>query len=243
VSTVVLIHGNPGSPGDLARVADRLAGRGIRVAAPAMPSLAESPGEIVAFLETSVRDGEEPPVLVGYSWGAWAALWYVLRAHRAPSAVVLVNPYLVVTDRLSPVVAGVAALPGVGRTVLSWTAARLTRRFLDETFHPVWPSAPIARARAARLASPAVWQAAIRRKRLQQAAPLPPFRSLPCPVDVVVGLADRVAPWREHRAPLHDASPAPGIHAVPGAGHALPWTCPDVIASRIEARTPQEETS
>ena len=65
--------------------------------------------------------------------------------------------------------------------------------------------------------------------------------ALPDPTLVLIGSNDRVATWAEQRRPLQPRGSQLRIREIPGAGHALPWTHVDAIASSIEALIPQEE--
>lgn len=242
MSVVLAIHGNPGAPEDFAYLADRLAAGGTELVAPELSPGPDGLDGIIAQLDAIVRDrASEKLVLVGYSWGAYVALQYVRMGSREPAALILVNPYLVVTTPLPAVVAGVANVPVLGPALLSCAAPRLAHGFLEDTFFPASPPAPIPAAWAEQLASPATWHAAIRRKRGQQGAPLPSITALPDPTLVLIGADDRVARWSEQRRPLQGVEAQLEIRVIPGAGHSLPWTHVDAIASAIEALTLQEE--
>ncbi len=92
---VIVLHGGPGAPGEMAPVARRL-GRRFRVLEP----LQRSSGDVPLTVARHVADlhevlqtplGEGPVRLVGFSWGAMLALTYAARHPEGIDRVVLIG--------------------------------------------------------------------------------------------------------------------------------------------------------
>ena len=70
---VVVVHGGPGAPGEMAPVARELAdGWGVLEPLQTKASVAGQIEELRGILETHA---ELPAILIGYSWGAWLSLF------------------------------------------------------------------------------------------------------------------------------------------------------------------------
>lgn len=67
---VVVVHGGPGAPGEMASVARRLSAGGIGVLEP-LQSANSVKGQIEELYEVLGRQASRPVTLIGYSWGAW----------------------------------------------------------------------------------------------------------------------------------------------------------------------------
>ena len=228
MTLTLLIHGNPGSAADLEPLAAafRAAGEGeARVVERA------AGGESLRALTDQIdRAGSSDRLrVVAYSYGAWLAMQHALRGSRKPDALVLVNPYLVVERPLSSAAALIATAPVVGDAIMRRKTPALADQFVADVFAPAQPP-PDAAALRERLNDPAVWQGALRYKRLQQQAPLEPLDALPCPTRVIIGEADRVADWKRQMTAFGRALTAIDLRTIEGAGHALPWTHPEEVA-------------
>ncbi len=238
MSLLLALHGNPGTPDDFADLASRCEAAEVRCVAPALSWGPDGLTGLIADLDAVVADaGPGPLVVVGYSWGAWAALQYERHGARPPDAIVLVNPYLVSTRPVSPFVERLSTAPVLGRAALGLAAPRLTAAFLRDVFAPASPPDSLAAAWTARLRPSDVWQAALRRKAAQGRHPVPPVPRSSCPILVLIGSEDRVADWGEHRRALDPGRPRVDLHEIEGAGHSLLWTHSDEVVSRIETWT------
>ncbi|GIW72293.1 MAG: hypothetical protein KatS3mg102_1835 [Planctomycetota bacterium] len=228
---VIALHGNPGTGADLEPLAARLGAQGPRVVVPSRPPAGAPLEELVAELDRLALEAEQL-CLLGYSWGCYLALRYARLAARPPAAIVLVNPYLVAQNPLSPLVPVALGLPLLGRLLVRGVAAKAPA-FIETVFAPEPPPAETAAALRARLADPVMWRGAVRYKLLQQREPLAALAQPPARMLVVRGSADRVADWQVQQRPLAGILPRIEIEEVPGAGHGLPWTRTAELARRI----------
>jgi pimeloyl-ACP methyl ester carboxylesterase len=230
MSLIVFLPGNPGSASDFEPVR-RALGDDVEVVHPTLPP---DGGRALADLLAPIRaaiGGRDDAILVGYSWGAWLALRYATEAERAPRALVLVNPHLVVDSPLGGAAALLVRIPGLADALLARKAPQMADEFLRRSFAPASP--PDDPALVTRLDSGAVWRAAARRKLLHQRAGLEPLDAAPCPIAVVRGEADQVARWDLQTRALAGAAAEVEAHGVPDAGHALLWTHPERVADIV----------
>jgi len=80
--SVVLLHGGPGTPGELAPVARELS-KSISVLEPLQTKDSVN-GQVEELKEQIEKNSDAPVVIVGYSWGAWLG---ILLAAKHPSLV------------------------------------------------------------------------------------------------------------------------------------------------------------
>ena len=86
---VVVIHGGPGAPGEMAPVARELAdGWGVLEPLQTKASVNEQVEELRDMLEAHA---ELPAILVGYSWGAWLSLFCAARHAALVKKLILIS--------------------------------------------------------------------------------------------------------------------------------------------------------
>ena len=207
---VLLLHGQPGSARDWARLVASLDGRVQAIAldrpgwdgATAPTGLEGNAAAAAAALD---RAGTERAALVGHSFGAAAAAWLAATRPERVAAVVLAAPAanrdsLVPLDHLlaTPVLGhllGVAALAGAG---LALATPPLRGRIADL----LSVDSAYLRAAGRSLLEPSSWRAfAAEQRTLVRELPLLERRlaHITAPVTIVAGTADRVVPLRSAR--------------------------------------------
>lgn len=233
---VVALHGNPGEAGDLAPLAER-----ITDAMPIVHFHADTQplalNRLIKQLEQQVQNQRADEVIVlAFSWGAYLALHWLRNTQQPVRHIVLVNPTLVAGNPISALTDFLTGLPGLGSAMLMATAVRTAGAIIDRMFAPELPPQPYRDAMVRAMNSPSVWRKAIERKRMQQRYPLA-FQAFPAPhrLLIVRGESDQMVNW----APQQQLLAALGvdsaqIHSLPGAGHGLPWTRPDAVASLVK---------
>jgi pimeloyl-ACP methyl ester carboxylesterase len=171
--------------------------------------------------------------LLGYSWGAYLAARYALEGTRTPDGLILVNPYLVVENRMPFLTRALLRMPGVGSALLRASLTRNVERFLTNVFKPgAAPEAYVDDLRKS-LSHPEVWKGAASYKAHQQAAPLATPTTFPCRVLVLRGEDDAVASWTRQREVFDLTSGALDERTYSGAGHGLPWTHGEEVATEV----------
>ena len=86
---VVVIHGGPGAPGEMAPVARRLsAGRGVLEP---LQTAASVEGQVEELSGVLNEHADLPAALVGHSWGAWLGFMVAARYPASVSKLILVG--------------------------------------------------------------------------------------------------------------------------------------------------------
>ncbi len=224
--SVVLVHGGPGAPGEMAPVARELSAlRGVLEPFQSAGSVAGQVGELAAQLHEGAA---LPVVLAGHSWGAMLALLVAAAHPRAVARLVLIS-----SGPLDPAYAGGIMAARLGRLGPE-DRAELLR--LHESLGD--PSALerygelIARADTVDPLEPEppefAPQPGIHRRVWAEAAALREAgyfveraRLVACPVTVIHGDSDP-HPLRGVTRPLEGAGPPVRVHVLPACGH-TPW--------------------
>ncbi|NYT12536.1 MAG: alpha/beta hydrolase [Methanomassiliicoccales archaeon] len=86
---IVVVHGGPGAPGEMAPVARELSlTRGVLEPFQIVDSLEGQVEELSSIVESS---SDLPAILIGWSWGAWLSLIVAARSPRLISKLILVG--------------------------------------------------------------------------------------------------------------------------------------------------------
>ena len=87
--SVVVVHGGPGAPGEMAPVARELSNR-FGVIEP-LQSATTVEGQIAELVEQICEQCDHPVVIIGYSWGAWLAYLVAAKFPEVVSKLILVG--------------------------------------------------------------------------------------------------------------------------------------------------------
>lgn len=239
----VALCGNPGTPGDLDGILEKVAGADNVLRFKRPPEgvgldqlLAKLEGEAAAKKPDSI-------VVIAYSWGAYLALKWAQVTKQSIESLVLINPTLVAENPLSGAIKLISGLPVLGNVLLNKVAQSKTPEFIEHSFAPLTPSAEARQSMEANLNQPAAWKEAIAYKILQQNHPLE-GKKVAAKVLVIRALEDKAISWEPQREAL-DSLVGMGdnliLHQIEKAGHALPWTHPQVVADLINSTLAGEE--
>lgn len=244
---IVLVHGQPGSSADWARVAVPLSGS-CTVIRYDRPGWGESAGPALGIaanadaLARMIRSRGHPRVaVVGYSFGAAVAVTFAERYPDIVSGLVLVCPAL--SPKSLTMMDWMLAVPVLGESLslggflvgsraliaLERHSGRLRRPFNGRL-------GPLAQAGvvSALSSGPKPWASfAIEQRALLAEIPAVEraMASVTAPLALVAGLRDRVVPPASIRA-LAPQLRSASLDWLPG-GHLLPWTLPDALSGRI----------
>lgn len=240
--TVILLHGQPGSPADWAGVSARL-GRDAMVLAPSRPGYGGRGRPAVGFAANAAallalmdRHRIERAAIAGYSWGGGVALAAAAAAPGRVSGLALVASVspLVRAGRLDRLL----ALPAVGEAAaalaLSAAAGALVLpRIRTEAEHRL-PRQALSGLTDRRHRRQAWRSFAVEQRALVEELPrlAGGLAATSAPTVVVCGGSDHLVPPRTARE-LSEAIPGAVLETVPGAGHLLPHEHPNEVAEAI----------
>lgn len=242
---VVLLHGQPGSAGDWAGVAEELAGEHT-VIVPDRLGYGRTGGRAAGFSANAVALSRllvaldvPDAVVVGHSWAGGVALQMALDFPHMVRALVLVSSVSpdVPVGRLDHILARrvvgtavVAVTLSTAGSLLAWGPGRayVGRRLAGRRRQDVSEVARLWR-RPATWASFATEQRALLHELPAMAGRL---AGIAAPAVVLVGSSDRVVAPATGRH-LADAIPRASLHQVEGAGHLLPQARPGEVANAV----------
>ncbi len=247
---VVLIHGNPGSCQDWARLYGPLAehyqafafdrpghGHSDR------PNHVDVTVEVQARLLCAALDElrVERPILVGHSWGGALALAYALTYPRDVSGLVLLAPAVYEGDDGVSFLSKLPAWPVIGDVVnflftpliSSW----LVRTDLQKAFAPdAVPKHYLRHTLAEWTVPKKVKWYSVDDALLNESLPKlsPRYSELNVPTAIVTGDSDLIVPAKENAHRLHESLPQSQLNILPATGHQIPFTRPDAILAAID---------
>jgi pimeloyl-ACP methyl ester carboxylesterase len=187
------------------------------------------------------RLGIRQAEVLGHSWGCLVAIAMASRAPGVITGLHLLSGYYHPPERPSQLAFAPAALPVLGplirHTVLPLAVRPFLRRILRKMFRPTDVSHRFRRAmdRDMLLRPPHVQATAedstlMMREALRQSHAA---RHLNQPVTIIVGEEDSVIDWRRQSARLHRALPGSRLLVVPGAGHMVHHSAPDLVGAEV----------
>lgn len=244
---VLLLHGQPGTGGDWARVVPLLDNR-YTLVIPDRPGYGATGGAATGFagnagaaVDLLNRLGIERAVFVGHSWAGGAALAAAAGHPDRVTGLVLVSSvgpgeHLGWDDRLlaAPVVGdalAAATIGGLGLVLGRSRVQRLADRHLDGRRH----DAVVALTRLTRGGS-RVWRSFVKEQRalLSELETLgPALASIEAPTAILHGSADRLVPYSVAQS-LAAAIPGAQLRVLPGVGHLVPRDCPQEVAAAVD---------
>jgi pimeloyl-ACP methyl ester carboxylesterase len=178
--------------------------------------------------------------LVAHSLAAGLALWFAALAPKRLHAMVLVAPFCRPTPEKSMPWLRLATSPVIGPIVrhtllppiAGWLGRSRMRALLRPYAIPRWlGSFPYAYA-----ARPSAIVASARELRQFNTSMEPLHQSIPVPVTILYGGADRTADWHWHGPWLRRRAPRLSVTCLPGAGHAPHHLEPDLLVRTIGDR-------
>ncbi|MCF8566430.1 alpha/beta hydrolase [Alicyclobacillus tolerans] len=250
---VICLHGNPGFAQDF----DELVAEAVSTQRPYRIVRLDRPGhgysqrpfprglsvwrQIAILHDAIAKLGAVRPVLVGYSWSGAAVLAYALKYPAEVRGVVVIGgqtePVFFVHAvsaaarlmRLAGFLAWAAGVP-IGRLAV-WIALKLAfspdpvpTGYQTEALG-LWTRPPQLLAALDDFAALAPFLARMQKD----------YSQLQCPVAILAGDADKLVDPSAHSAQLHRQIPHSQFIVVPGAGHALTHTHPNVVWSAVDS--------
>jgi pimeloyl-ACP methyl ester carboxylesterase len=182
----------------------------------------------------------EKPVLVGHSWGGAVVLEYALKYPAEVSGLVLLGAYTMPYDK-PEFKYRLSTTPFLG-TLFVQTLTRPFARFgdpaklVEDSFKPNPPPLDYAKAAVAQATDPGAFQATAQDiKHLGPGLKIIQSRlgEIKCPVIIVTGDSDAVAPAEQHAIPLHAKIPQSKLIVLHGTGHQPQFAKPKEVVEAI----------
>lgn len=260
---VVLIHGNPGSCQDWARLYTPISSRYQAIAFDRpghghsdRPNHRDITVDIQAqMLHAALKELQvERPILVGHSWGGALALAYALEFPDDLSGLVLLAPAIYRSDDGVSFLSKLPGFPIIGDVVnflfTPLIGPWLVRTDVAKAFAPD----PIPKhylrhvlsewTRPKKVKWYSVDDALLNEslpKLSQRYAELLDQNGskgseprLPMPISIVTGDSDLIVPAKENAHRLHQALPVSELIVLPNTGHQIPFTRPDAVVEAID---------
>jgi pimeloyl-ACP methyl ester carboxylesterase len=247
---VVLIHGNPGSAQDWARVLGPLAANH-KVIAFDRPGHGRSdrPKHVAATVEVQARLlhnalkqlNVERPIVVGHSWGGALAMIYAITYPKEVAGVVLVAPAVYESQDGVSLMTSLPAVPVIGDAVnfvlTPLLGASVIRGELKKAFSPD----PVPKNYLRSVLSEWTRSKKVKAYSLDEASLndslkkfSPRYPEITVPVSILAGDSDLIVSEKEQAARLRQALPKSHLVVLPRTGHQIPFTRPQAVIDEIE---------
>jgi pimeloyl-ACP methyl ester carboxylesterase len=247
---VVLIHGNPGSGQDWARLYGPLVAHH-EVIAFDRPGHGDSqrPKDGDATVEVQARllhDAlkqlhVERPIVVGHSWGGALALVYAITYPKEVAGVVLVAPAVYQSQDVASLLTNLPAVPVIGDAANSVLTplfgASLVRRELKKAFSPD----PVPESYLRSVLPEWTSQKKVKWYSVDDASLndclkkfSPRYPEIGVPVSILAGDSDLCVSEKENAERLHQALPKSHLVVLLKTGHEIPFTRSRAVVDEIE---------
>lgn len=247
---VVLIHGNPGSCQDWARLYGPLSSRycGFAFDRPGhghsdRPNHRPITVDVQAqMLHTALKALDvEQPILVGHSWGGALALAYALEFQDDVAGLVLLAPAAYESDDGVSFLTKLPALPIVGDLInflfTPLLGASVVREDLQKAFSPD----PVPKHYLRHVLAEWTRPKKVKWYSVDDAllnTSLPKFTSrypdIRVPVVIVTGDSDQIVPAKENAHRLYQALPRAELIVLEKTGHQISFTRPEAVVDAID---------
>lgn len=248
---VVLIHGNPGSCEDWARLYTPLATHFCAFAfdrpGHGHSDRSNQNGNVTVEVQARLLNsalaqlGVERPILVGHSWGGALALIYALSYPDDVSGLVLLAPAAYESDDGVSFLSKMPAWPVIGDILnvlfTPLLSAWLVRTDLAKAFAPDKVPKSYLRHTLAEWTRPkkVKWYSvddALLNASLVKFSPH--YGELRIPVAIVTGDTDLIVPAKENAYRLAEVLPQAKLQVLEKAGHQIPFIRPDAVVRAVE---------
>jgi pimeloyl-ACP methyl ester carboxylesterase len=246
---VVLIHGNPGSTQDWARVFGMLpANLGMIAFDRPGHGRSQRPKHEVATVEVQARLLHEAlgqlhverPILVGHSWGGALALVYAINYPKEVAGLVLVAPAVYESQDGVSFLTKLPAVPVIGDAVnfvlTPLFGASVVRKDLKKAFSPDPVPKNYLRSVLSEWTRPKRVKAyAVDDSLLSDCLKKfsPRYSEIEAPISILAGDSDLIVPEKENAERLHKALPKSQFVLLPKTGHEIPFTRPQALIDAL----------
>lgn len=231
---LVFLHGNPLNGQEFDPILPLLQKEGYNTIVHKRPLKGSKLEPLLQSINATVKvSGGGPFGLVAYSWGAYLALAYLHRFPENVTSVLLINPLLVDRKPISFVAKMMLSIPILRSIVLKFLNRKMVNEYINKTFYPKDPPEETRKQLQAFLSFSSIWRGAAVYKKLMLLKPLSKeFSSSQTPIIALFGAQDEVAPKSVQMEVLQNLNRV-CFDTIANAGHALPWSHPDLIMEKI----------
>lgn len=247
---VVLIHGNPGSCQDWARLYGPLSSRycGFAFDRPGhghseRPNQRRITVDVQAqMLHAALKElNVKQPILVGHSWGGSLSLAYAVEFPDDLAGLVLLAPAAYESDDGVSFLTRLPALPFIGDLInflfTPLLGASVVREDLQKAFAPDPVPKHYLRHVLSEWTRPkkVKWYS-VDDALLNESLPkfTPRYSDIRVPVVIVTGDSDLIVPAKENAHRLYEALPYAELVVLEKTGHQIPFTRPDAVVDAID---------
>ena len=247
---VVLIHGNPGSCQDWAKLYGPLSSRYCAFAFDRpghghsdRPNHRDITVDVQAqMLHTALKElNVEQPILVGHSWGGALTMAYALEFQQDVAGLVLLAPAVYESDDGVSFLTKLPALPVIGDIVnflfTPLLGAWIVREDLQKAFSPdAVPKHYLRHVLSEWTRPKKVKWYSVDDALLTESLPkfTPRYADIRVPVAIVTGDSDLIVPAKENAHRLNEALPKTHLTVLPNTGHQIPFTRPEAVVDAVE---------
>lgn len=248
---VVLIHGNPGSCQDWARLYSPLSSRYCAFAFDRpghghsdRPNHRPITVQVQAqMLRTALKElNVEQPILVGHSWGGALALAYALEFQQDVAGIVLLAPAVYESDDGVSFLTKLPAIPVVGDVMNflftpllgAWVVRTdVTKAFAPDPIPPHYLRHVLSEWTRPRKVKWYSVDDALLNLHLPKLSPR--YSELNIPTAIVTGDSDLIVPAKENAHRLFETLPQAEVTVLEKTGHQIPFTRPDAVVKAIDS--------
>jgi lipase len=231
---LICLHGNPLNGQEFAPLLPLFKEKGYQAVVHKRPIRGSKLEPLLQSISATAKvSGGAPFDLVAYSWGAYLALAYLLRYPENVSSLLLLNPLLVADPQVNRPRKVLLATPLLRTLVLKRKGRSLATAFLQKNFYPDPLPDELFKELVPYLSQALVWRGEAAYQKLMLEKPLPcDISGIKTPISLLFGEHDRVASMKTQLTLLQRVSNLQS-QVIAGAGHALPWTHPTLVAAAL----------
>lgn len=229
MKTIIALHGNPGAPQDWDILRGRLDSKNFELKA-----FDSYDGRWIE----AITQGLGKKIILTHSWGGYCVLKNLKKIAPYIERVILVCPYLKPEKKLSAVACLLLELPVIGSILIKASHKKAKEHFVPDMIYPLrLEQLPYFQEIQNRLEDWQIWQKAALTKIQMQRQAWNNTDLVDIPLDVLYGEQDKTSRPAVQNEILNQY-PHTTTQMIPGAGHGLLWSHPEIIIASLEGAFP-----